>query len=151
MVIFIYLFDHLVFYLFSPLDSVYWISLILKLFDQAVLLRRSRSCNPSLTCSFYFSQVLVDWSCCHHRCILALQNFSYLGISNQSGFDCCKGKKIYLTCHIILQRGSSRGRLEVEQWTDNRTLSISVGSNPGRCQKDFHSNSNTTGGTLVNK
>ena len=35
--------------------------------------------------------------------------------------------------------------MEVEQWTD-----ISVGSNPAQRQKDFHSNSNTTGGFLVN-
>ena len=40
--------------------------------------------------------------------------------------------------------------LEVEQWTDNRTLSKSVGSNPARRQKDFCSNSNTTGGALIN-
>ena len=40
---------------------------------------------------------------------------------------------------------SSRGSLEVEQWTDNRTLSISVDLNPARRPKDFRSNSNTTG------
>ena len=45
---------------------------------------------------------------------------------------------------------SSRGGLEVEQWSDNSTLSISVGSNPAQRQKDFRSNSNTTGGALIN-
>ena len=45
---------------------------------------------------------------------------------------------------------SSRGGLEVEHWTDNRTLSISVGSNLARRQNDFRSNSNTTGGALIN-
>ena len=45
---------------------------------------------------------------------------------------------------------SSRGGLEVEQWTDNSTISISVGSNPARSQKYFRSNSNTTGDALVN-
>ena len=45
---------------------------------------------------------------------------------------------------------SSLGGLEVKQWTDNSTLSISVGSNPAWGQKDFSNNSNTTGGALVN-
>ena len=44
---------------------------------------------------------------------------------------------------------SSRGGLEVEQWTDNSTLSILVVSNPARHQKDFRSNSNTKGGALI--
>ena len=35
---------------------------------------------------------------------------------------------------------SSGGGSEVEQWTDNRTLSILVGSNLARRQKDFRSN-----------
>ena len=52
-----------------------------------------------------------------------------------------------LMLHLAL---SSRGGLEVEQWTDNSTLSISVGSNPARRKKDFLSNSNTKGGALVN-
>ena len=43
---------------------------------------------------------------------------------------------------------SSHGGLEVEQWIDNSTLSISVGSNLAWRQKDFCSNSNTTGGAL---
>ena len=45
---------------------------------------------------------------------------------------------------------SSHGGLVVDQWTDNRTLSLSLGSNPSWRQKDFRSNSNTTGGALVN-
>ena len=45
---------------------------------------------------------------------------------------------------------SSRGGLEVELWTDNSTISISVGSNPARRQKNFRSNSNTMGGALFN-
>ena len=53
-----------------------------------------------------------------------------------------------LMLHLAL---SSRGGLEVEQWTYNSTLSISVGSNPAWRQKDFRINSNTTGGALVNK
>ena len=51
---------------------------------------------------------------------------------------------------VSIGKVSSRGGLEVEQWTDNSNLSISVGSNPARRQKDFHSNSNTTGGALIN-
>ena len=43
---------------------------------------------------------------------------------------------------------SCGGGLKVEQWTDNRTLSFSVGSNPARRQKDFRSNLITTGGAL---
>ena len=39
--------------------------------------------------------------------------------------------------NINLAALSSRGGLEVEQWTDNSTLSISVGSNPARRQKRF--------------
>ena len=42
---------------------------------------------------------------------------------------------------IYLLYLSSRGGLEAEQWTDNRTLFILVGSNPARRQKDFRSNS----------
>ena len=45
---------------------------------------------------------------------------------------------------------SSLGGLEVEQWTDNSTLSISMGSNLARRQKDFRSYSNTTGNAIVN-
>ena len=45
---------------------------------------------------------------------------------------------------------TSRGGLEVDQWTDNRTLSISVGLNPAGPPKKFRSNSNTMGGALVN-
>ena len=46
---------------------------------------------------------------------------------------------------------SSHGGLEVEQWTDNRTLSILMVTKLAWRQKDFRSNSNTTGGALVNK
>ena len=49
-----------------------------------------------------------------------------------------------------IPKWSSRGGLEVEQWTDNSSLSFLVGSNPARRQKDFHSNSNSMGGALVN-
>ena len=51
---------------------------------------------------------------------------------------------------IVNPNRSSRGGLEVEQWNDNSTLSISVGSNLAQRQIDFRSNSNTTGGALVN-
>ena len=50
-------------------------------------------------------------------------------------------------CTLTFQIRSSRGGLEVEQWTDNST---SLGSNPARRHKDFLRNSNTTGGALVN-
>ena len=45
---------------------------------------------------------------------------------------------------------SSRGGLEVELLLHKLHDSTSVGSNPALPQKDFHSNSNTTGGALVN-
>ena len=41
------------------------------------------------------------------------------------------------------------GGLEVERFLHKLHDSISVGTNPARCQKDFRSNSNTTGGALV--
>ena len=45
---------------------------------------------------------------------------------------------------------SSHGGLEVERLLHKLHDSTSEGSNPSWGQKDFHSNSNTTGGALVN-
>ena len=44
----------------------------------------------------------------------------------------------------------SRGGLEVERLLHKLHDSTSVGSNPARPQNDFRSNSNTTGGALIN-
>ena len=49
-----------------------------------------------------------------------------------------------------LQSFTCRGGLEVEPLLHKFHDSTSVGSNPARRQKDFRSNSNTTGGALVN-
>ena len=49
-----------------------------------------------------------------------------------------------------LERPSSCGGLEVEGLLHKLHDSTSVGLNLARCQKDFRSNSNTTGGALVN-
>ena len=46
---------------------------------------------------------------------------------------------------------SSCGGLEVERMLHRLHDSISVGSNPDRRLKDFCSNSNTTGGGLIDK
>ena len=46
---------------------------------------------------------------------------------------------------------SRRGGLEVEPLLHKLHESVSVGLNPARRQKNFLSNSNTTGGALVNK
>ena len=48
------------------------------------------------------------------------------------------------------EKKSSRGGLEVERLLHKLHESISVGSNLARHQKDHRSNSNTTGGALVN-
>ena len=45
---------------------------------------------------------------------------------------------------------TSRGALEVEHLLYKLHDSTLVGSNPARRQKDFGSNSNTTGGPLIN-
>ena len=45
---------------------------------------------------------------------------------------------------------TSRGGLEVEHLLHKLHDSTLVGSNPAQRQKDFGSNSNTTGGPLIN-
>ena len=46
---------------------------------------------------------------------------------------------------------SSRGGLEVERLLHKAHDSTSVGSNLAQRQKDFHSNSDSTGGALLSK
>ena len=47
---------------------------------------------------------------------------------------------------FLLNKRTQGGGLEVERLLHKLHDSTLVGSNPARCQKDFHSNSNTMGG-----
>ena len=54
------------------------------------------------------------------------------------GLDSMNLGFVHLKKLMKIQFLSSHGGLEVEQWTDNSSLSISVGSNPARRQKDLY-------------
>ena len=58
-------------------------------------------------------------------------------------------KTVKRSIKLSLVTRSSHGGLEAEKWTDNRTLSISVGLNPARHQNDFRSSSNTMRCALI--